>query len=87
MNFEFSQGNLTSNRCVVFQSIAKETQVSRNISYAFKPKEDTWARNVGKFDGNKRSQLVYVVSTPRIDIGPCSVVADDLSTREHKISN
>lgn len=51
-----------------------------------KLKEDTWAGNVGKFDGNKRSQLVYVVSTPRIDIDPCSAVADDLSTREHKIA-
>lgn len=47
-------------------------------------KKDTWANNEGKFDGSKRLPLVYVGSTPRIDIDSCSAVVDDLSTREYK---
>jgi hypothetical protein len=47
-------------------------------------KKDTWAGNVGKFDGSKRLPLVYVGSTPRIGTDSCSAVVDDLSTREYK---
>lgn len=94
--------NLTGNRLKIYTKLKSKREHKVNQSYKtidyfiigrnetcitrLKPKQDTWARNVGKFDGSKQLLLVYVVSTPRIDIDPCSVVADDLSTREHKIT-